>query len=162
MSAIDRKASRSGRKQRPKVEALTILEALYDLGIDHEGSWPFTVMEIATESGVSRNTASDRLLLLSGVGFLVTRRLRPLEHHDCRNAGPRPWTYTITRGGINVVLRFRAKRELLASEVDLETRPERFDRAAEILEAEAGEIEARIAKEPAVDPRQITLGVDRA
>ena len=146
MSALER-TSRKGRKQRPKVEAATILEALYSIG------QPGTIMDVAAKAGVSRNTASDRLLELSEGGFFVARAKDTLP----TTGGPRPWVFTITQNGINAVLQLRAKRERLASEVDPETQGERFDRAAQILEAEAEAIEAKLAGGTGIDPRQLTI-----
>lgn len=140
----------TGRKQRPKVEASTILEALYDLvsGLNR----PATIREVAARAGVSRKAASDRLTeFLAGYPVLVVR------------GDLRPWKFDLTANGESAALLVRRKRERLAAEVDLETQGERFDRASEILEAEADAMQAgRIAKEPTlpeVDPRQIALPI---
>lgn len=146
MSTLERNTSRKGMAKRPKVEARVILEWLHSL------NRPSTIMEVAALAGVSRNTASDRLEELAEGGFLVTKSLSLVPTH-----GPRPVVFTITSNGIAAVELVRRKRERLATDVDLETQDERFDRAAEKLEREAEEIEAKLAGGPVDDPRQVTI-----
>lgn len=155
MSALERNTSRKGRKQRPKVEAATILEALHDLG------QPSTIMEIADKAGCSRNSAGDRLSDLWVEGLVSRTRMEPGRRYNAEsltgparsNTGRLPLVFDVTREGRDRV----AKMRHLASDVDLETQGERFDRAAQFLEAEAEAIEAKMAGTPNVDPRQVTI-----
>lgn len=158
MSVLE-KSSRKGSPRRPKIEASAILEALYSLALERRvRTHPATIREIAERAECSRNAARDRLFELSASAFLVKESLRPYRLQAGRNGGRRPKVYAITEDGINAVAKIQAKRELLATEVDLETQGERFDRAADFLECEAAAVDARLADAPGVDPRQITLG----
>lgn len=141
------------RIRRPgvKIDAGKILEAVHDL------DRPSTIMEIADKAGCSRNSATDRLSDLWVQGLVSRARLESLR--GTGKTGRRPLVFDVTRYGRDRV----AKMRHLALDVDLETQGERFDRAAEILEAEATAIEARMTKEPAipeVDPRQIALPIE--
>lgn len=144
MSAREKATSRKGQKRRPKIKASAVLEALYALVTElHRAA---TIREVAARAGVSRNAASDRLTeILAGYPVLVVR------------SDLRPWKFDVTANGESAVFLVRRKRELLESEVDIETQGERFDRAADLLEREAAAIEAKLAGSPAVGPRQIAL-----
>lgn len=140
------KFSPKGRFRKTRITVEAVLEALHRIETAEMRPYPATIAEVAAEVPCCRNSAMDLLAALQN-GPLV-------ELKSVRVTGKRPArAYVLSFAG-----RLRVERLLEARrEIDPATAAERFERAAEKLEAEAAAIEARLADQPYVDPRQASI-----